>query len=96
MNNKLGNFVKINNMRGNNGKEIVNQFEITTDKGVVFQSYNSIIAVIFKNGSVLLDEKYWDYSQTTSTYRNLFLMEDTKTTKSKITSGKYLLTNLND
>ncbi len=42
-----------------------------------------------------LDQKYWNYSKTTSKYRNQFLGETTKETQAKINSGEYTLTDLN-
>ena len=69
-------------------------------KGDMFQSYDSNIAFIPCNeciGSVkaYLDSKFWDYSVTTSKYRNLFLNETKKETQKKIDSGEYKLVNLN-
>ena len=62
------------------------------------QSYESIIArknIINGNEEIRLDQKYWNYSKTTSKYRNKFLGEKTKETQAKIDSGEYLLTDLN-
>ncbi len=87
--------IKVKNMINNNGNSIANQFEISTDEGVIFQSYNSIIAKIMNSGQVYLDENYWDYSVTTGKYRNMFLLEKKKETQSKIDSGEYILTDLN-
>ena len=42
-----------------------------------------------------LDSRCWNYSKTTSKYRNIFLGETTKETQSKIDRGEYKLTNLN-
>lgn len=56
------------------GREVANQFVITTNKGVFFQSYRSIIAKIDKKGQVWLSS-YWDYSQTTTKYLYQFLKE---------------------
>lgn len=88
--------MKVENMTSpRSGREVANQFVITGDNGAqVFQSYGSIIAKI-EGGRVTLDEFYWDYSRTTSKYRNEFLGEDTETTRKKIASGEYTLTNLN-
>lgn len=62
--------------------------------GTIFQSYNSIIC--WKHGKiVILDKTYWNYSTTTSKYRNQFLGETTKETQAKIDSGEYILTDLN-
>ena len=41
------------------------------------------------------DKEKWNYSSTTSKYRNLFLGEDTKETKEKIKNKIYKLKNLN-
>lgn len=76
-------------------KPVANQFIIEADDGAeFFQSYKSII--VKKIGDkVYLDEYYWNYSKTTSKYRNEFLRENTKDTEKKIKSGEYILTNLN-
>ena len=91
--------MKITNMTSNKGNKIANQFEITDDfNAVYFQSYNSMIAKkVFEDGlkKVFLDKNYWNYSTTTSTYRNIFLNETTKETEKKIKSGEYILTDLN-
>lgn len=53
-----------------------------------FLSYDSIIVKIHK-GKVTLG-KHWNYSKTTSKYRNMFLGETTKETQAKLDSGEYL------
>jgi hypothetical protein len=87
--------VKVYNMTSPNGNKVANQFEIYTDKGKYFQSYNSVIAFIDNNGKVFLDEYYWDYSHTTSRYRNMFLNNGINDVREKIKSGEYKLKNLN-
>lgn len=77
------------------GNPVKNQFTIYTNKGVYFQSYNSIIAFKPYKGRTKLDSYFWDYSRTTSKYRNEFLRETTKETRQKIDSKEYVLTNLN-
>lgn len=72
-----------------------NQIIITTEQGEFLQSYNSMIAAKLDSGKVLLDEEYWDYSNTTGKYRNIFLGEDKATTQKKINDGTYVLVNLN-
>ena len=67
------------------GKAVANQFEIN----------ESIIAIRTFCGKVLVDCDRWDYSNTTSRYRKIFLGESTKETKEKIDNGTYLLTDLN-
>jgi hypothetical protein len=84
---------KVSQFEGRNGA-VKNQFLITTETATIFQSYDSVI-VKKENGKVYLDEKYWDYSNTTSKYRNQFLGEDKKQTQKKIDSGEYILTDLN-
>ena len=73
-----------------------NQFQISTPKEYIFQSYNSIIAKINRaTGKVVLDSYYWDYSVTTGKYRNEFLREGIADTRAKIASKEYRLRNLN-
>lgn len=59
-----------------------------------FQSYSSVI-VRKLAGQITLDEKYWDYSVTTSKHRNHYLGDSNEEVKSKIASGEYKLANLN-
>ena len=93
--------MKVQNMTSNNGNKIANQFIIEDDfNNVYFQSYNSMIAKKTWNDKgekrVFLDSNYWDYSVTTSKYRNIFLNESKKETQKKIDNGIYILTNLNE
>lgn len=93
---KLKTKAKIQNMTSSTGNIVPNQFEIFTDKGIFFQSYDSVIA--FKEGKtdkIYLDENKWDYSTTTGTYRNQFLGETKKETQQKIDAGIYTLVDLN-
>ena len=90
--------IKARNIISPNGNPITNQFIIDDVKGEkeIFQSYDSIIAVKdYKKGKVMLDDYYWNYSRTTSKYRNIFLKESTEDTRNKIKDGTYKLTNLN-
>lgn len=87
--------MKVSNLESSRGNTVPNQFEIRTDEGVFFQSYNSMICFVPRVGKTLLDEYYWNYSKTTSKYRSVFLDESTIETKKKIEDGTYLLTNLN-
>lgn len=86
---------KVTNLQSSNGNPVPNQFQLTTDEGIFFQSYSSIIVKIDNKGQIFLDEKYWNYSKTTSKYRSIFLDETTKETQAKIDAGIYTLTNLN-
>jgi len=75
------------------------EYRFTGIEGDVFQSYDSIIALISYMPTlgkvVILDSKYWDYSRNTGKYRNIFLGEKFKETQAKINDGTYTLTNLN-
>jgi hypothetical protein len=85
----------VENMRSSRGNKIANQFVIQTDDGLVFQSYNTIIARKNLDGTVELDVNNWDYSTTTGKYRNQFLRETKKETERKVASGEYKLVDLN-
>ena len=92
--------MKVQNITNNNGNKVANQFIVDGEHrgqaGRFFQSYNSVIAFVPANGSsISLDGGYWDFSKTTSKYRNKFLNETTQDTKRKIASGEYILTDLN-
>ena len=90
--------MKVRNITSNNGNKIANQFEIMDNENntIYFQSYKSIIVKHDMNlNQVYLDSHYWDYSTTTSKYRNIFLGEKKKETEKKIKNGVYILTNLN-
>lgn len=63
----------------------------------IFNSYGkNIVEKNFTTGEILLDETYWNYSNTTSKYRCKFLNELGKETQKKIKSGKYKLVDLNN
>ena len=91
--------MKVENIESNKGNKIANQFIITDDNGnQFFQSYNSMIVKKYNSyylKPVELDKKYWNYSNTTGKYRNIFLGETITETKKKIKSGEYILTDLN-
>ena len=87
--------MKVRNMRSTNGNTVPNQFNCVDDNGnEYFQSYNSVI-VKKESDKIFLDKQTWNYSVTTSRYRNIFLDESTKETQKKIDSGEYILTDLN-
>lgn len=88
------NNVQVRQFEGRNGA-VKNQFIVRTTDGVYFQSYQSMIVAKLNDGTILLDEKYWDYSNTTGKYRNQFLNETKKETEQKIKQGIYKLVNLN-
>lgn len=57
------------------GVEVANQFIIEGDGRTTFQSYNSTIIEIDWNAKTIKFGEDWDYSVTTSKYRNAFLQE---------------------
>ena len=98
--------MNVQNMTSSNGNKIANQFIVTNNhkmgnKIEYFQSYNSMIAKKIYNDlgadvvETFLDRKFWNFSNTTSKYRNKFLNETTKETIVKIKSGVYKLVDLN-
>ena len=88
---------RVENMLSNSGNKIANQFVINTPNKKIFQSYNTIIAIIdYKNNKTYLDRSSWNYSNTTSKYRNIFLNEKTKDTLKKIKNKEYILKDLNN
>ena len=97
--------MKVENIKSNNGNKIANQFVITDNdngnKKEYFQSYNSMIVKKIYDHlgadvvEIFLDQKYWNFSNTTGKYRNIFLGETIKDTKAKIKNGTYILTDLN-
>ena len=95
---KLKQIAKVENMLSNKShKPVANQFKITMQNGLeVFQSYETIIVIKDpRNNQIYLDRNAWNYSPTTSRYRNFFLQEDTKTTFKKIKDKVYILEDLN-
>lgn len=99
--------MKVRNMTNDKGRAVPNQFIIEDEgrgalgnfeKREIFQSYGSVIAIrtVWENKArIELDEKYWDFSNTTGKYRNQFLGESLTETRKKIKSGEYILCNLN-
>ena len=100
--------MKVENMTSSSGNKIANQFIITgiaagiynkegqhLQSGKMFQSYDSIIAYKAHTGTLYLDKDYWDYSRTTSKYRNQFTRLDTQSTKKGIEAGTIKLLTFN-
>lgn len=89
--------MKVENLKNDSGKPVLNQFVINVPGKQIFQSYDSRIVILDyrENGTkVYLDKNYWDYSKTTGKYRNMFLGETKKETMKKIKSGEYKLLDL--
>ena len=89
---------KVSQMTGRTGKPVANQFIIFDSEATYFQSYNTVIVkTCFEGGErvTYLDRDAWDYSTTTSKYRNQFLGCDTAEVKRRIKQGSYILADLN-
>lgn len=84
----------ITNMQSPNGNPVPNQFILTEGNKRTFQSYKTIIATI-EGDNIILDKYYYDYSRTTTKYRNMFLGMDSKQVKDAILSGEIKLAQLN-
>jgi hypothetical protein len=87
--------MRVTNMTSSRGNTIANQFIIDDNNESYFQSYKSMIAKIDKFGKVFLDSYYWNYSRTTSKYRNMFLNMTTKEIEKGIKDNEIELVNLN-
>jgi len=88
--------MKVENFTSASGNKVANQFIITTKRKIIFQSYDSIIAMRSLNtNKITLDKNYWDYSVTTGKYRRQFLGEGIAETRKKIKSKEYKLADLN-
>lgn len=64
--------MKVTNITNNRGRKVPNQFIITDGNVYTFQSYNSVIAVVNFDNSTITIGYNWNYSTTTSRYRNKF------------------------
>ena len=60
----------VENFRG-----VANQFIITSEGGVMFQSYRSKIAMVDWTNKKIMIYPHYNYSVTTSKYRNMFFEE---------------------
>ena len=102
--------MKVSNMTSSRGNAIPNQFLLTGSeyyhingekwerKVELFQSYTTTIAKRFEAcGTAILelDRDKWNYSRTTSRYRNQFTGLTTAQTKAGIKDGSIKLVDLN-
>lgn len=71
--------MKVRNMvSSSSGREVANQFVISGDSKIIFQSYDSTICVIDHNkegAEHITLGAHWDYSKTTAKYLYQFLKE---------------------
>ncbi len=71
----MKNNVKVQNMKNEKGRDVVNQFLINDYMNgiLVFQSYNTTIYEYDYNNNKLTITSAWDYSKTTSKYFYQFI-----------------------
>ena len=88
--------MKVENIINDKNNRAANQFVITTDSGIYFQSYDSMICKYY-NGRVYLTPK-WDYSATTRKHLYIFLHDYChqhrlvkKDVLKSIESGEYII-----
>ncbi len=67
--------MKIYNLLGRSGRAVPNQFVVENNQTIIFQSYESICAIYYKNTKKLAFGEDWDYSRTTVKYLHQFLDE---------------------
>lgn len=88
----------VKNITNRNGRVVPNQFIIRDDatSRTTFQSYDSMIATINYHDNTITLGKRWNYSTTTSKYRNQFFDEQgfsdlasTKALADALETGKY-------
>lgn len=86
--------MKVTNMINSRGRKVANQFIITDGNVYTFQSYNSVVAVVDFDNSTITIGYNWDYSTTTSRYRNQFFetlgldeLTDTASVRTAIKNG---------
>ena len=58
------------------GREVANQFIIENGNNTLFQSYSSPIVEIDWSNNVVTVYPHWNYSVTTSKYRNQFMRDN--------------------
>ena len=66
---------RVEQMINDRGNGAMNQFVIYADGKIIFQSYNSIIAIVDKTNKTIELGEDWDYSVTTGKHRNIFFRD---------------------
>lgn len=67
--------MKVEQMINDRGNGAMNQFIISGDGKIVFQSYKSMIAEVDFNNHTITFGEDWDYSVTTGKHRNIFFRD---------------------
>ena len=79
--------MKVEQLINDRGNGAMNQFVISGDGKLIFQSYNSMIAEVNYNTNTITIGKDWDYSVTTSKHRNIFFRDYAKMSKLSTKDG---------
>lgn len=66
---------RVEQMINNNNNPAANQFVINGEGKKIFQSYDSIIAVVDYNNKTIELGEDWNYSRTTGKHRNIFFYD---------------------
>ena len=84
-------------MKVTNAWDVPNQVVIVDDDdNEWFSSYGVMVAKIEHNGQTYLDQRYWNYSKTTSKYLLKFLGFSSEKLKFSIKNNEVILTDLNE
>ena len=87
--------MKVYNMTSERtGREIPNQFIISHEGKIYFQSYQTIIAMK-EAGKITIDTNAENYSRTTSKYLYQFLNTDRKSLLQDVKAGRIVRADLN-
>lgn len=101
---KIMQFLSVEPMTSRGGNPLANQQIMSSNLGQMFVSYGTNICYKsthrYKDGDVsrpkyIFDEYYWNYSRTTSKYRNEFLGFGVDECRKGIKEGWIKLTDLN-
>lgn len=87
--------MRVTNISNSRGRKVANQFIIENGNVYTFQSYASVIAVVDFDNSIITLGYDWNYSTTTSRYRNKFFetlgldeLTDTASVREAIKAGE--------
>ena len=88
--------MKITQLINSNGNAATNQFNIQTNKGNYFQSYQTIIAFQDRYGNTPVLSSAWDCSATTLKHLKLFLCTSLskKEIQKRIDAGSIIVTDI--
>ena len=70
----MGTF-SVEQMINDNGNGAINQFVLRVGNTIVFQSYDSTIAIVDRDNDIVTIFPNWNYSVTTGKHRNIFFRD---------------------